>query len=200
MIRLFQRFVPGLFLGFCLGSGVVVCSSVDAAELEGVKLADTVTVNGQTLVLNGLGLRTKLFFKVYVAGLYLPGKTADGANALSQPGAKRIAFTLKRNVKAEDFAKALDDGVRERNSPEQFAVLADRLKQLVDIILSVKEVKEGDQVWLDLVPSTGLIITHNGGTPSHAIVGDDLFRAVLDIFVGAKPVQDSLKTGLLAAK
>ena len=44
------------------------------AELNGVTLPDTISVNGKTLVLNGLGLRKKAFIKVYVAGLYLPHK------------------------------------------------------------------------------------------------------------------------------
>ena len=46
-----------------------------AATLADVTLPDTVTVGNQTLVLNGMGLRTKLFIKVYVGGLYLEKKS-----------------------------------------------------------------------------------------------------------------------------
>ncbi|MDQ3582112.1 MAG: chalcone isomerase family protein, partial [Pseudomonadota bacterium] len=45
-----------------------------AVEIEGVKLADTATVAGRDLVLNGAGLRKRLLFDVYVASLYLPAK------------------------------------------------------------------------------------------------------------------------------
>jgi len=41
-----------------------------AAELAGATLPDTLAVGG-TLKLNGLGLRKKAVFKVYVGGLYL---------------------------------------------------------------------------------------------------------------------------------
>jgi len=42
-----------------------------AAELAGAALPDTLAVGGKTLKLNGLGLRKKAVFKVYVGGLNL---------------------------------------------------------------------------------------------------------------------------------
>ena len=46
--------------------------NLQAADLAGVTMPDSVQVGNTTLVLNGLGLRTKIVVKVYVAGLYLP--------------------------------------------------------------------------------------------------------------------------------
>jgi len=48
-----------------------VAASLLGREVAGVKMPDTVTVEGKTLKLNGMGLRKKVMFKVYVAGLYL---------------------------------------------------------------------------------------------------------------------------------
>ena len=50
-----------------------------AAELAGVVMPEQVTVDGKTLVLNGLGLREATFLRVdvYVAGLYLEEKSQD---------------------------------------------------------------------------------------------------------------------------
>src|SRR5947209_15933138 len=42
-----------------------------AGTLAGVTLPDSVQAGSESLVLNGMGLRKKLFIKVYVAGLYL---------------------------------------------------------------------------------------------------------------------------------
>ena len=55
---------------------ILPVAPAQAAELGGVELADTATVGDQTLVLNGLGLRKKAIFKVYVGGLYLPKKSS----------------------------------------------------------------------------------------------------------------------------
>ena len=60
------------FLGCC--SVAARSSGCMRAELEGVNLEDRVRVDGQELQLNGLALRTRFIFKVYVAGLYLPAK------------------------------------------------------------------------------------------------------------------------------
>ena len=40
-----------------------------AGEAAGVRMPDTTTLEGKTLKLNGIGLRKKMMFKVYVAGL-----------------------------------------------------------------------------------------------------------------------------------
>jgi hypothetical protein len=49
------------------------------ATLEGVRFPDSYPVEGQTLTLNGLGLRTLtiLRVRVYVAGLYVARRTGD---------------------------------------------------------------------------------------------------------------------------
>lgn len=181
-------------------AAAVLLPMAQAAELEGAKLPDTATVGGQTLVLNGLGLRKRAFFKVYVAGLYVGAKSSDGATLLAAPGAKRIAFSLKRDVGADTFSKALNDGVRDRSTPEQLAALQARLAKFDETMLSLNEVKEHDLVFLDYVPETGTTITRNGKPVGQPIAGEDFFRAILNIFIGAKPVQDSLKEGLLAGK
>ena len=65
-----------------------------AAELEGVRLEDRVRVDGQEIQLNGMALRTRYqFFKIYVAGLYLPQKATTPAAAIDGSGAKRISLT-----------------------------------------------------------------------------------------------------------
>jgi len=172
-------------------------STASAGELYDIKMPDTASVGGQTLVLNGMGLRKRAIFKVYVAGLYVGAKSNDGAALLAAPGPKRIAFGLKRDVGADTFAKALNEGVVERSTPEQLTALRERLNKFEAIILTVKEVKENDSVLLDYVPGTGTTITYNGKTVGQPIAGEDFFRAVLNIFIGSSPVQDALKEGML---
>src|SRR5262249_60989392 len=48
-----------------------------AAELAGATLPDTLKAGEKTLKLNGLGLRKKAVFKVYVGGLYLESPSKD---------------------------------------------------------------------------------------------------------------------------
>src|SRR5437868_3109335 len=65
-------------------------------EVAGVVMPETVPAAGKTLRLNGMGLRTKLIFKVYVAGLYLENPTRDAAMAISSEQVKRVDLRLLR--------------------------------------------------------------------------------------------------------
>ncbi len=53
-----------------------------AAEVAGVKVDERIKLESSELVLNGAGLRTKAFFKVYVAGLYLAAKKTSADDVL----------------------------------------------------------------------------------------------------------------------
>jgi len=55
-------------------------------EREGVTAPPVVEVAGKSLHLMGMGLRKKLWFKVYLASFYLERPTDDGAQA-PRPGA-----------------------------------------------------------------------------------------------------------------
>ena len=85
-----------------------------AAEVGGVKVADTASVGGNELVLNGAGIRSRAIFKVYVGSLYLPKKSADATAAIGGEGAKRVQINMLRNVSADDFAEAAVRHARER--------------------------------------------------------------------------------------
>ena len=64
---------------------VLTTFNLRAASLAGVNLPDTVKAGGTTLVLNGMGLRTKFSVKVYVGGLYLQQKSSETPAPLSRP-------------------------------------------------------------------------------------------------------------------
>lgn len=168
-----------------------------AAELESVRMADTIKLGNRDLLLNGLGLRTRFGLRVYVAGLYVGKKSSDITELLQQPGPKRVAIAMKRNVDADTFLDALKDGIAANHGPQQLAALKDRIGKLSELILSIKEAKQGDLLDLDFVPDSGTQISVNGKTIGQAIPGEDFYQAVLRIWIGDKPVQDGLKTGLI---
>ena len=66
--------------------------NLQGASRAGVTLPDTTQVGGQTLVLNGLGVRTKFTVKVYVAGLYLEQKSSDPDAIIKMNAPKQIVM------------------------------------------------------------------------------------------------------------
>lgn len=168
-----------------------------AAEVAGVKLEDKTKLGNAELVLNGIGLRTKVFFKVYVIGLYLPAKAATGAAVLEQKGVKRAHLVLLRDVSAEDFSDALIEGLKNNSTEAELAALKARIEQFRQTIVAAGEVKNGLIVHLDFLPDSGTRLTLGGKQQGKDIPGEDFFNALLRIWVGEKPIQDNLKEALL---
>ncbi len=168
-----------------------------AAEVAGVKLEDKAKLGNAELVLNGIGLRTKVFFKVYVIGLYLPAKAATSNAVLEQKGVKRAHMVLLRDVSAEDFSDALIEGLTNNSSDAEMAALKPRIDQFRQAIVAAGEVKSGLVVHLDFLPETGTRLTLGGKQQGKDIPGEDFFNALLRIWVGEKPIQNNLKDTLL---
>jgi hypothetical protein len=167
---------------------------VSAAEVAGVKIDDKASVAGADLALRGAGLRKRLVFQVYAIGLYVADRKGD---PIAQGGAKRVAIHMLRNVDADEFAKALVDGMRPNHDEATMKGLEPRIAQLNAIMAAMKEAKKGMAIALDWVPGTGTQVTIDGKAAGKPIEGEDFYRALLRIWVGDKPVQDDLKKALL---
>ncbi len=83
----------------CAALLVSMSVGAGAAEVAGIKLDDRARLGTSELVLNGAGVRKKLLFKVYVAGLYLTEKRKSPADVLALGGPKRFSITLMRNLR-----------------------------------------------------------------------------------------------------
>ena len=166
-------------------------------EVEGVKLDATAQMGPATLQLNGAGLRTKVFFKVYVAGLYVPQKANSAAQLLAQKGPRRVSITMLRDVDAESFAKALNDGLRDNHTEAQFAAMKSQIEALNANLKAVGEAKKGDVIHFEYVPDAGTRVTVNSAPRGSVIAGEDFFASVLRIWLGEKPVDATLKKGMV---
>ncbi len=167
-----------------------------AIELEGVKFEPTAQVGGAALQLNGAGLRTRAIFKVYVAGLYVPQKSADASALLAQKGPRRISITMLRSVDADSFSGALNDGLRANHTEVQMAGFKVQLDTLNANLKAVGEAKKGDVIHFEYLPDAGTRVTVNGQARGNPIPGEDFFTAVLRIWIGDKPVDGDLKKGM----
>jgi hypothetical protein len=168
-----------------------------AAEVAGVRVEDRIKLGSSELVLNGAGLRTKAFFKVYVAGLYLAEKKTSVDEVLALPGAKRVSMRLMRNLSAKQLTDALDEGIRDNTPAAEQEPLKGRAAELTAIMTALQSAKEGDVIALDWLPGTGTRVVLNGEPKGKAIAGEDFYRALLRIWLGQNPVSGALKKALL---
>ncbi len=184
-----------------LAALVFLPSAYAAAPIvaEGQAFPGDARVGGTPLQLNGVGLRAAFIYKVYLAGLYLPAKAATGAEVLAEAGPKRVQVRMLMDGPSDEFAKAFTGGIAKRTPADQVAAMRDRIDAFDRTLRSVGDVKKGDVVDLDFTPDVGLTMTVNGKPVGTPVPGADLYAALLNIFIGDRPVDAKMKAGMLGA-
>lgn len=179
---------------------VVALGSAYAIEVAGVKLDDTAKVAGKDLKLNGAGVRTKVFVKVYAAALYLPEKKSSVAEILAMPGPRRVTLVMMRDVSAEDFGQSFVTGLNNNADKAEKTKIINQTAQFGEMFTLLPGIKKGDVLTLDWVPGSGTQSTLNGKKIGEIIPEQIFYNAVLKIWIGDNPADSSLKPLLLGAK
>jgi hypothetical protein len=177
-----------------LAAGTALAQPV---EMEGQKLDPTVQLGGQTLALNGAGVRKRAIFKVYVAGLYASQKSSNAATFIGDKGPRRVTLRMLRDVDGDSFISSFTDGLKANVSEAELAALKPKVDALMATMKSIGEAKKGDSINFDFTPDGGTRITLNGQSKGDPIPGADFYSAVLRIWLGDKPVDADLKKGML---
>lgn len=181
----------------CLGSLLALgWAPAQAAKLEGQQFDNTMVLAGRTLRLNGLGLRGVLWVKAFVAGLYLPATSKDPNQILTMPGPKRVRLKVMLEAPSHELTKSFQHGARNENEQARLA-LGKRVDTLSALIDSLDTVRPGDVMDLDYLPDQGVQLRLNDKPVGEPVPGEDLYRVVLKIFVGERPVDKNMREGLL---
>jgi hypothetical protein len=175
-------------------------AAVRAAEVEGVKLDDKVVLASGVpeVVLNGAGVRYKFaFFKIYVGSLYLTQKKKDNEAIFADPGPKRVSMhILSSEVTAKDLITSMNNALAVNLSPHELALIEKRIRDLNNVMSSLKAINKGSVVFLDYLPDVGTRVIVDG-QEQITIPGEDFFRAMLHIWIGNKPVDGRLRDAML---
>jgi hypothetical protein len=162
-----------------------------AGQLEGATLADTLKAGEKTLKLNGLGLRKKAMFKVYVGGLYLESPSKDAGAILASDQAKAIRLHFLRDLKKGQLVEAFQEGF-DANAKDKAAQKAAFDKMLA----LVPDVKEGSTLTFTYVPGKGTTF-QVADKELGAFEGKGFADAVFSIWLGSKPPSEDLRKGML---
>ena len=174
------------FLTF--GFAFNVCADVN---VESIRYEDSAVVGQTTLQLNGAGLRKKVFFKVYAAGLYVPQKAQTAQGVLDI-----VRLGLLRDVSAKSFVSALEEGLQDNTDEATRKEIASELAKLIKAMNEIGDVKEGDLVDFDFSGKTTSVLV-NGKLVADNIGGKKLFDSVLRIWLGENAIDDKLKKSML---
>ena len=147
------------------------------------------------LVLNGKGKRTRLFFDVYLAALYLPEQNSSAEEIIESKAPKRLKIhVLLDEIDKETLIENWRSGLEANHTADQISALNDRLEYAFDTFFS--DTSRGDEIVIDYSPCIGTVVSVNGERRG-VVPGQDFHQAVLRIWLGQTPAQASLKKALL---
>jgi hypothetical protein len=106
---------------------------------------------------------------------------------------------MLRDLGEKRFLNAFIEAIEANHTKAEMAMMDDQIKQMSDIFHLVQDLRSGDVITIDYLPSMGTEISVNGVTYD-TIVGEMFHRALLKIWLGSKPVQADLKAELLGGK
>jgi hypothetical protein len=171
---------------------VMISANTFAAEIAGITYADTHKADKTELNLVGTGLmRYLVFIKAYVAALYMEeGVPSD--KVLSDV-AKRLEIEYFVPIEAKDFVFSTNELTARNVDARTFA----RLRPRIDRINALYEdVSPGDRYSLTYIPGVGTELALNG-EPKGTIEGNDFAAAVFSMWLGPRPIDESLRDSLL---
>jgi hypothetical protein len=172
-----------------------------AKKVGDVDVADSISIDGQNLLLNGAGIRIKkvafININVYSGGLYLKAKNSDAQSIMDadEPMAMRLHITTGM-ASTSKLIDAWNEGF-ERATGGKTAPIKDEIAKFN--ALFKKEPKEGDMYEIAYVPGKGITVAMNGESQGAAIAGLEFKKAVFGIWLANNEDQylNDLKANLL---
>jgi hypothetical protein len=180
-------------------TGVLLSVSAMAAQVDisGVKLEDSIDLNGAKLQLNGAGVRYKAVFKVYVAALYVGKKVVTPEEFFAATGPKRMSLIMLREVDSNELGKAFTKGFEENAAKSEMSRLIPGLIRMGQIFSDQKRLAVGDVINNDWIPGTGMVVTIKGKVQGAPFKEPEFFNALMRIWLGSQPADFKLKDALL---
>jgi hypothetical protein len=188
----FKALLAGAFLACAFSQGA------SAAEVAGVKFPDTQKVAGKDLQLNGLGVRTKFIVKVYAVALYLENKASTVEEVMKAEGPRRWRLVMMRDITSDDFGSAFMTGLNSNLDPKDKSKIIPQISKFGEMFALLDALKKGDMLEMDWIPGTGSQCYLNGKKIGDVTQDLLFYNSVLKIWLGDKPVDNALKTKLLA--
>ena len=188
---IFRTLLPAL-------AGLLLASHAGAATMDGVTLPDTYAVEGQTLQLNGIGVRTLTIFsvKIYVAGLYLPAPSHDAGAILKSAAPRVLVLKFLHAGSKADIQKEYREGEK-TNCGNGGCNPADE-GDFERLVAAAPAVAVGDTSTF-IFTAKGFRVLANGRDIGN-YNNRDLADRVLAGFIGEHPPSTDLRSALLGVR
>jgi chalcone isomerase-like protein len=192
----------------CLFVFSAFCAADVAEPKTNVSFPETRDAGGKSLMLSGVGLRTKMMFKVYAGALYLDpsvktdlapykAQAAKPSQALydaicSGPFSRMFVLHFVRDVDKGKITESFEEGLRKSINTGG----KDAADVKAFLSASGADMKEGQEMSILIVADEITVTTPSGtATPIH---NASLAKAICAIWLGKDPISDDLKQGMVS--
>ena len=173
-------------------SAISLCAQT--SNIEGIDFPNELSINNETFVLNGGGLREKLgFLDLYVGGLYLSATSSDANQIVmsGSPMAIRIVIA-SRLVSRERFIEALEEGFKNTTVGKYTPIQIESFKEYLSDPFEVE-----DEIILVYSSENESTYLYKNSEIRGEFSGLPFKQALFGIWLGDKPAQESLKKEML---
>ena len=170
-------------------------TSANALQIEGVNVPAQTKVAGQTLPLNGAGLRTVTIafvpIKAYVASFFAPTPLRTAAAVTPAAGPLQFNFTFLHSMGQGQVTNAWNAQFKSSVTSTYPGLAADQAK----FVAMFGPLKNGGVETVEIEGNDTRV--YDNGSLKGTLPGRDFQKAFLSLWFGSNPVQTSLKSALL---
>ena len=181
-----KNYVALLFLGLSLSINAqnrTVAGETFPAQLD---------IKGSKIIFNGAGLREKYTLDLYVAALYLPKQSMDGAKIINTDQMQAINIKIVSNkVTREKFNETVKEGFEKVSEGKATSAQISKFQGYFSA-----PIKKGDDIQLIYKPGKGTAVMINGSFKG-LVEGLEFKKALFSIWLGNTPADSGLKKEML---
>jgi hypothetical protein len=169
-------------------------TSVNAQEVvSGVKLDNKITIEGQSLSLNGAGVREKYWIDLYVGSLYLPKKSSSASEIINSRDLAVIKLDIVSGmITSEKMISSVNEGF-EKSTGGKTASLRTKIDEFKNCFKD--KFNKGDS--FSIVNTSNGVVVFKNGTKKGTIEGHDFKVALFGIWLSNTPADKDLKSAML---
>ncbi len=178
-----------IFIGLAM-----VCITQAQTKVGSVTLPNTETFGNYELVLNGAGVREKLWIDLYAAGLYLQEKSSNAKAILEADKPMSVKLHIVSSlINSKKMISAIEDGF-ENSTNGNVKPYREKIDQFIAFFK--EEIKKGDIYDITYQPGKG-VVSYKNGQEKGTVKGKDFKEALFGIWLSNRPADDDLKEGML---
>ncbi len=163
-------------------------------EIADVTFPGEKVVDGKTLKLNGVALKTKFFIKVFAGGFYLENATQDATEAIESEQVKHfVLHYLTSKATAKKLQNGFKEAIEEANPPELVA----QYRKEIDLYASWldQDMAPGATSVTTYVPGKGLTLVFKG--QEKGTIADKTFAQMYFRYNLGEEADSSMREGYL---